>query len=375
MPLEYSEYRPPGGKCVIVKPTMKQPRNSRALAIAVIIALAVGVLLLRNFFSLIVIAAIAAYLFTPVYEWLLVRTKRRETAATLTLLATFMVIIIPILLVLGVTLLQASTLVNDLTSFVENQDFGRIAQEILDWINLTVTNVTGRNPTLSYQDIATYLSGYIADFVNYVLDTIRSWIGGVGSIFTSIILYIYVFTGILMHGQKLTKIMQDLNPLGSQSTDLYINKAQAMTKAMVKGQFTIAVIQGATSALVLYLVGVPYVMFFLLILTFLSIIPLGAGIVTIPLGGLMMLFGNVFGGAIVILNHLIVVTNIDNVLKPKLVPKSVRLHPALLLLAVFGGMNLFGFLGIIIGPVLMILIVTTIQIYTDRNNRTKEQVA
>lgn len=48
--------------------------------------------------------------------------------ATLTLLATFMVIIIPILLVLGVTLLQASTLVNDLTSFVENQDFGRIAQ-------------------------------------------------------------------------------------------------------------------------------------------------------------------------------------------------------------------------------------------------------
>lgn len=89
----------------------------------------------------------------------------------------------------------------------------------------------------------------------------------------------------------------------------------------------------------------------------------------------MMLFGNVFGGAIVILNHLIVVTNINNVLKPKLVPKSVRLHPALLLLAVFGGMNLFGFLGIIIGPVLMILIVTTIQIYTDRNNRTKEQVA
>lgn len=48
MPLEYSEYRPPGGKCVIVKPTMKRPRNSQALAIAVVLALAVGVLCLSE---------------------------------------------------------------------------------------------------------------------------------------------------------------------------------------------------------------------------------------------------------------------------------------------------------------------------------------
>ena len=65
----------------------------------------------------------------------------------------------------------------------------------------------------------------------------------------------------------------------------------------------------------------------------------------------------------VIVWHLLVVTNIDNVLRPILVPREARLDPALMLLAVFSGIAMFGFWGIIIGPVLMIVIVTTISVY------------
>ena len=61
--------------------------------------------------------------------------------------------------------------------------------------------------------------------------------------------------------------------------------------------------------------------------------------------------------------HLFVVTNIDNVLRPFLVPQEARLDPALMLLAVFAGIAMFGFWGIVIGPVLMIIIVTTISVY------------
>ena len=61
--------------------------------------------------------------------------------------------------------------------------------------------------------------------------------------------------------------------------------------------------------------------------------------------------------------HLLVVTNIDNVLRPLLVPRAARLDPALMLLAVFAGIAMFGFWGLIIGPVLMIIIVTTISVY------------
>jgi predicted PurR-regulated permease PerM len=71
----------------------------------------------------------------------------------------------------------------------------------------------------------------------------------------------------------------------------------------------------------------------------------------------------VFGGIFVITWHLLVVTNIDNFLRPILVPREARLDSALMLLAVFAGITMFGFWGIIIGPVLMIVIVTTVSVY------------
>ena len=77
----------------------------------------------------------------------------------------------------------------------------------------------------------------------------------------------------------------------------------------------------------------------------------------------MMIFGNIAGGAFVVLFHLIGITNVDNLLRPILVPREARLDPALMLLSVFSGIAMFGFFGIVLGPVLMIVIVTTIAVY------------
>jgi len=109
--------------------------------------------------------------------------------------------------------------------------------------------------------------------------------------------------------------------------------------------------------------------FFFLTLTALSIVPLGGGIVAIPIGIIMMLTGNFWGGLLVVAGHIIIVTNIDNVLRPRLVPKEAKLDSALTLLSVFAGLKMFGFLGIVIGPVIMILIVTTIQVYREVHGR------
>jgi predicted PurR-regulated permease PerM len=147
-----------------------------------------------------------------------------------------------------------------------------------------------------------------------------------------------------------------------------------MTKGMVRGQFIIAVIQGTTSAFILWFTGVPYFAFFALILSFMSLIPLGAGILTIPIGIVRILLGDVWQGLLIVLGHVLLVTNIDNILKPILVPKSVKLQPALMLLAVFAGLGLFGFLGIFIGPVIMILIITTIDVYLRATEKSQKQV-
>jgi predicted PurR-regulated permease PerM len=159
-------------------------------------------------------------------------------------------------------------------------------------------------------------------------------------------------------------LIGQLNPLGDEVTDLYLRKAGAMVRGTVSGQFVIALCQGVAGAASIYVAGFHHGFFiFAVLLTALSIIPLGGGIVTIPFGIGMIFYGNIAGGAFVVLWHLIVVTNIENFLRPILVPRDARLNSALMLLSVFAGIAMFGPWGIVIGPVLMILIVTTVDVY------------
>jgi predicted PurR-regulated permease PerM len=191
--------------------------------------------------------------------------------------------------------------------------------------------------------------------------------GAAGSVFggvTAAILFLYVFISLLTNRDAVLTIIRQLNPLGEDVTDLYMAKMGAMVKGTVMGQFVIAVCQGVAGAASVYIAGFHQGFFlFAVLLSALSVIPLGGGVVTIPFGIGMILFGNVFGGAFVIVFHLVVVTNIDNFLRPVLVPKAARLDSALMLLAVFAGIAMFGAWGIVIGPVLMIVIVTTVSVY------------
>ena len=198
----------------------------------------------------------------------------------------------------------------------------------------------------------------------WLLHTLSGAAGGAIGLITSAIIFLYVLISFLVNQTELITLIRRMNPLGEEANDLYLAKMGAMVKGTVKGQFIIALIQGTLGAISIYIAGFHDAFFvFAILLIALSVIPLGSGIVTIPFGIGMMLFGNVAGGAFVVLFHLIGITNVDNFLRPILVPREARLDPALMLLSVFSGIAMFGFFGIILGPVLMIVIVTTITVY------------
>jgi len=198
----------------------------------------------------------------------------------------------------------------------------------------------------------------------WLLGILQGAAGGAFGAITAAILFLYVFISLLTNRDKVLLLIRRLNPLGEEITDLYMSKMGAMVKGTVMGQFIIAACQGVAGAASIYIAGFHQGFFlFAVLLSALSVIPLGSGIVTIPFGIGMILFGNVFGGIFIIVFHIIVVTNIDNLLRPILVPREARLDSALMLLAVFAGLTMFGAWGIVIGPVLMIIIVTTISVY------------
>lgn len=337
--------------------------QKRALAIATVVVILFGAYFLRRFFILVVVAAVAAYLFTPLYGRL---NKRLGTglSATVTLLAAVAAVIVPLTLFGFLAVVQITTMVERIAEWVGRTDLSALGDKALQFVNDLLRRVPYIDTTVTPESLRGSMARVAQEAGQWLLGLLQGAAGGLFGAVTSLILFLYVFISLLVNRDRVVTIIRQLNPLGEEVTDLYMNKMGAMVKGTVMGQFVIAVCQGVAGAASIYIAGFHQGFFiFAVLLSALSVIPLGSGIVTIPFGIGMILFGNVFGGIFVILFHLIVVTNIDNFLRPILVPREARLDSALMLLSVFAGISMFGAWGIIIGPVLMIVIVTTISVY------------
>ncbi|OBK20305.1 AI-2E family transporter [Mycobacterium asiaticum] len=337
--------------------------QKRALAIFTLIALVFGAYFLRNYFVLIVVAAVGAYLFTPLFNWF---NKRLNTglSATFTLLSALAIVIVPVGLLVTLSVVQIARMVDSVAGWVNSTDPSALGDKVLHLVNELLAQVPFVHATVTAETLRKAMVSVAQTVGRWLLHFLQDAAGSLAGIITSAIIFLYVFIALLVNREKLRTLIGQLNPLGEEATDLYLKKVGSMVRGTVNGQFVIALCQGVAGAASIYIAGFHHGFFiFAIVLTALSIIPLGGGIVTIPFGIGMTLFGNVTGGLFVVLFHFIVVTNIDNVLRPILVPRDARLNSALMLLSVFAGISMFGPWGIIIGPVLMIIIVTTIDVY------------
>ena len=337
----------------------------RALAVATVVAIAFGAYFLRGYFILIVVAAVAAYLFSPLYA----RLNRRMgsgLSVTLTLLAAFAAVIVPLSLFVTLAVVQITTMVERVAEWVGRTDLSALGDRALNFVNDLLRRVPFIDTTVTPESLRSSMARVAQEAGQWLLGLLQGAAGGLFGGITAAILFVYVFVSLLTNRDRVVAMIRQLNPLGEEITDVYMAKMGAMVKGTVMGQFVIAVCQGVAGAASIYLAGFHQGFFlFAVLLSALSVIPLGSGIVTIPFGIGMILFGNVFGGVFVVLFPLIVVTNIDNFLRPILVPREARLDAALMLLAVFSGISMFGAWGIVIGPVVMIVIVTTISVYLE----------
>ncbi|MCB0923788.1 MAG: AI-2E family transporter [Mycobacterium sp.] len=335
----------------------------RALAIVTGIALLFGAYFLRRYFMLIVIAAIVAYLFTPLYNRL--RAKLNGgLATTLTVLTALAVVVIPLTAIISLATVQISHMLMGVAEWAKTADLNALGNKTIAALNHLLDRLPFQAPTITDDSLRANLGKVAQTVGEWLLHTLSGAAGGAIGFITSAIIFLYVLISLLVNKSELVVLLRRINPLGEEVTDLYLAKMGAMVKGTVKGQFIIALIQGTLGAASIYIAGFHDGFFiFVIFLTALSVIPLGSGIVTIPFGIGMMFFGNIAGGLFVVLFHVLGITNIDNFLRPILVPREARLDPALMLLSVFSGIAMFGFFGIILGPVLMILIVTTISVY------------
>lgn len=337
--------------------------QKRVLAVFTVIALLFGAYFLRRYFMLIVIAAVIAYLFTPLHTRLKAKIGS-GLATTATVLAALGTVVIPLGAVISLATVQISHMLIGVGEWAKTADLNALGDKAITTVNGLLSKLPFQAPTITVESLRENVGKVAQTIGEWLLRTLSGAAGGAIGLITGTIIFLYVLISLLVNKTEVITLIRRLNPLGEEVTDLYLAKMGAMVKGTVKGQFIIAVIQGILGATSIYIAGFHDAYFiFAILLIALSVIPLGSGIVTIPFGIGMMLFGNIAGGLFVVVFHILGITNVDNFLRPILVPREARLDPALMLLSVFSGIAMFGFFGIILGPVLMILIVTTISVY------------
>lgn len=343
----------------------------------IVAALVAGFLFLKPYLSVILLGFLVAYLFFPVFSRLDKLFKARKgLAVTITTIAMMFTVAIPVLAISVISIRQGFTFADrlglgDITSGGGN--VGQIATDITAKVNQLSERVTGQENVLSQDELTNFLQKTLPEVLKTVFDSVIGLVSGIPGFFIFLIVFLFIFTGILYNHKKLLQTVRDLSPFDNRITDLYLQRIGSMSGAMVRGHLLIATLQGFASALTFVVLGLSeYYLFFAIVFTFLSLIPLGSGIVTIPIGIIALLLGDIRIGITVLLIHFLLVTNIDNI-RPKLVPKDARLPAALTILSAFAGVAYFGLLGVIYGPIIMIILTTTIESYIEQKKSFQER--
>lgn len=350
----------------IQSPIPKSLLRQRVLLFGMILLLVVLALILVWPFVIPILFAIAVVvIMKPVYVWLLKKkwiNGKENRAAGVTMLIFILAIAIPFLLITGSAISQASNALDSLG--VEGSEL--TVTNIAAWIQETIQGTTGEEVTIDESELTQSFEEAVRAVGEWVRDTIVSLGQAIPQIFTNFVIVLVLMLVLLpLYTRPGKSDVVDISPFPPEITQLFLDKADMMIAAMFKGTFVIAIVSGAAMGIVFWIAGVPYVMLLSIISAFLSLIPMvGISLVAWPVGILLLLGGNVWQGIFVIAAFLLVVANIDNVLRPFLVPKGAYLNPALVILSVLGGLSLMGFIGVIYGPVVMILLVTSIDIYT-----------
>lgn len=335
----------------------KQPFFYIVLAVVVYLSF----LVLKPYLSAIVLAFLTVLFFKPVYNFFLKRFRgRAKIASSLSVVIVFFVVLIPIVFIGGLTANQILQFKDDISSSDTRINYETVA----DYGNNAVSIIPGVNYEFDADSIRDLVQQGARAIGTFFLERLPDIGSGAFNFLTWVIIFIILTYSLFPLQDKLLRFVEKISPLEDRIDTVYVTRVIEMSKSMVKGTFLIAVVQGIVAGILLVIVGVPYVLFWTLIMIFLGVIPMvGYGLIILPIAIVMLLTGGIWQGIVLILGSVLVVGNIDNFLRPRLVSKKAELHPALIILGVIGGLQVFGVLGFIYGPVIMILLVTTFEMY------------
>jgi predicted PurR-regulated permease PerM len=309
----------------------------------------------KPFLGPLILAAVFAFLFQPIYQKLLSFLKKRESLAALsTAILAIVLIIVPIAFLGTQIFKESSELYQSLTS--ERKD---------GFIGLIESIVNQARAVLPIpEELELNLSQYARQGLEILIQNLGAVFASLAQILLNAFVFLTAFYFFLKDGYKLKNYFVALSPLADSDDELIVSRLKLAVSAAVKGNLTIGLIQGALTGIGFAIFGVPNPALWGGVAAVAALLPgIGTALVIAPAVIFLFLTGSAFGGIGLLIWGLTAVGLIDNFLGPKIVGRGMKLHPLAVFIAVLGGLAFFGPLGFLLGPLAMSVCLALIDIY------------
>jgi predicted PurR-regulated permease PerM len=323
-------------------------------------------MVLAPFATPILLAIIVVTFTFPLYRRLKRRLKGRDTAAAILMLLIVTVVVILPAFLLTILLIQQAT---DLFRLIQQTDVPAIFDrlEIQKRLAPLARIIPGFDPNAIR--IEPMIVGVVKKLPALVATHGGQFLGGLVNVVVGFLLMLLAAFYFYMDGERLVGELRVLSPLPDEYDREIFSRFTAVVDATFRGQMLTALAQGAVTALGLWIARIPGALFWGAVAAVFSLIPMvGAAAVWIPATIYLFLTAayhdSSYGYAIFLaLWGILVVSLVDNLIRPWAMRSGTRMPAVLLFFSILGGIQAFGFIGLILGPLMFALMVPLVDIY------------
>jgi predicted PurR-regulated permease PerM len=328
----------------------EQKHQARWIGILAVtgIALYLCWLMLRPFITVLEWAAVLVIVFYPIHKRLAKKIQRRRLSALVSSVLVITIVVLPLTFLTIALVNELAGVAGNLPDLMaqlmnsEKGATGKVAKWIHDHLAL--------DGAKSQEFVIDQLKTAGASLLGQSVGIVGNMVGAIAKAFFVIVTMYYLFRD----GDKILRTLSETLPLDNGQSEAMLARVSQVVSASVYGVVTIAMLQGLLGGLAFWALGVPSPILWGVVLAFVCMIPIaGSFFVWLPASIYLVLGGHWTKGLLLILWGVLVISTIDNFLRPRLIKNQTKLHELFVFFSVLGGMSVFGLLGIVLGPVVL----------------------
>jgi predicted PurR-regulated permease PerM len=285
---------------------------------------------------------------------------RKSLSASLLVLLVTLVLLVPVLSYGTLLLQQATGLVEWLGPRLEPSALEKLWREtsarypkLMSWVHQT----TGENAM-------SLAGGVVAKLAGQTNKIVQAALAGLAAAALDALIFLMMLFFLLRDGEELKDALTGVSPLTSVQERELADHLFRTIKGVVQSMVIVPLAQGVVAILGFWIFGLPSPLLWGVAVTFAALIPIvGTPLIWVPAGLYFFLTGSTIKGVGMLLWGVLIISGIDNVVKPLILKGAAQIHMMLGFLSILGGVYAFGPKGIIVGPVVLSLVLSAYRIY------------